>query len=95
MWISYTKKGKQIKSDYWDWCLMNVIIENYIDEGYTFDDAYKKFWMDVRESDPEDYDLTLEAHGGFNVALGDGYLDEIRNDYLEWLDMEAEEIEED
>ena len=71
---------------------MNVIIENYKTDGLSYDDAYQQFWNDVREFDPEEYDLILLNHDGFDNALGNGYLDELRNDYLLSLDMEADEI---
>ena len=94
MWRAEAKNGKVIESDFWDWCLMNVIIENYMADGLTYDEGYKKFWEYVREYDPEDYDLILRDHDGFEGALGDGYLDDIRTDYLYTLEIEAEEIDE-
>ena len=93
MWRAKTKNGEIVERDFWDWCLMNVIIENYMSDGMTYEEAYNQFWLDVRHYDMEDYDLILKSHGGFDSALGDGYLDEIRADYLNSLNMEAEEID--
>lgn len=94
MWIAYTHKGKRIVKDFWDWCLMNVCLENYMDEGLSKEAAWSRFWNDVRNYDPEDFDACLKGRT-VNDALGDGDLDEIRADYLYTLNIESEQIKED
>ena len=70
MWISYSNKGKKIIKDFWDWGLMNVCIQNYIEEGMDGKKAYEKFWEEVKKYDEERYELCLKGKT-INEALGD------------------------
>lgn len=95
MWVAYSNKGTRIERDFWDWTCMNKIITDYMEEcGMTRDEAYKKFWEDVRNYDTEDYEDILDGRT-FDEALGNGYLDEIRADYLHSLNIDCEKITED
>lgn len=94
MWIAYSKKGTKIEMDFWDWTCMYKIMKDYEEEfGMTEDEAYAKFWEDVRNYDTEDYDSILHGRT-LEEALGYGDLDELRADYLYSLDIDCEEIEE-
>ena len=93
MWVAYSNKGTKIEKVCDDWACMYKVITDYIEEcGMTEDEAYKKFWEDVRNYDIEDYDSILDGRT-FEKALGDGCLDEIRADYLFSLNIECEKID--
>jgi hypothetical protein len=82
MWIAYSNNGTKVESECGDWCCMLKIIEDYKETGMTEDEAYDRFWNDVKEFDEEEYNLIISKYGNFNDALGDGSFDELRNDYL-------------
>lgn len=93
MWVAYSNKGTKIEKIFWDWTCMYKIITDYQEElGITEDEAYEKFWEDVRNYDVEDYDSILEGRT-FNKALGNGYLDELRADYLRSLNINCKKID--
>lgn len=93
MWVTYSNKGTRIEKDFWDWVCMYKVMADYQEEfGITEDEAYTKFWEDVRNYDPDYFDdcvwgRTLES------AIGNGYLDELRADYLYSLGIKCEKIE--
>lgn len=92
MWVAYSKKGTKIEKDFWDWTCMYKVISDYQEDfGMTEDEAYKKFWEDVRNYDVEDYDSTLDGRT-FDEALSNGYFDELRADYLTSLNIECVKI---
>lgn len=87
MWVAYSKKGKRIESDFWDWACMEKVIADYVDElGISDKEAYAKFWEDVRNYDPEDFEACLNGRT-FEEAIGDGNFDDLRSDYLRTLDI--------
>lgn len=93
MWVAYSNKGTKIEKFFWDWTCMYKIITDYQEElGITENEAYEKFWEDVRNYDIEDYDSILEGRT-FNKALGNGYLDELRADYLRSLNINCKKID--
>lgn len=93
MWIAYSNKGAKIEKDFWDWTCMHKVMKDYEEEfGMTEDEAYIKFWEDVKNYDAEDYEACLNGRT-FDEALGDGLLDELRADYLHGLNIECVEIE--
>ena len=92
MWVAYSNKGTRIESDFRDWVCMYKVITDYIEGfGMTEDEAYEKFWDDVKNYDVEDYEACLNGRG-FDEALGDGFLDELRADYLVELGIECMEV---
>ncbi len=92
-WQSVSKSGKVIRSPFWDWCLMNTIEQNYIEDGCSEQEAEDKFWKDVEDFDKESWNLSLKGRTR-EEALGDGSLDDVRNEYLYSLDMKAEKVPE-
>ena len=96
MYISHSKKGKEIESEFLDWCLMNTRIADIQDEENVSEDkAYEMFWDEVRDYDAEVYDLILQSYNGdFNEALGYGAFDEIRAEYVSGLSYEYNEYKE-
>ena len=94
MYISHSKKGKEIRSEFSDWCLMNTRITDIQDEeNVSEDEAYRMFWEEVRDYDAEKYDLILDSYNGdFDEAVGDGAFDEIRADYVSGLDYECKKV---
>ena len=94
MWVAHSNKGTKIEKDFWDWTCMYKVIADYQEElGMTEDEAYAKFWEDVRNYDAEDYESILDGRT-FDEALGNGYLDELRADYLHSLGIDCVEITE-
>ena len=93
MWIAYSNKGTKIEKDFWDWTCMYKVMTDYEEEfGITEDEAWKKFWEDVKNYDTEDYESCLDGRT-FDEALSNGYLDELRADYLRGLNIECEKVE--
>ena len=93
MWRAKAKNGKVITSYFWDWCLMQTIIENTMfEKKVSYDEAYKDFWANVKEYNKKEWDKIFKGSITFDEALGDGLLTDIRIDYLEALNMEAEEF---
>lgn len=93
MWIAYSDKGTKIEKDFWDWTCMYKVITDYQEKlNITEDEAYIKFWEDVKNYDPEDYALTLEGKT-FDEALSNGYFDELRADYLHTLNIRCIKVE--
>ena len=94
MWITHSNKGTKIESDFWDWACMNKIITDYKEElGLSDDEAYLKFWEDLKNSDPEDYEQCLGGQS-LEEAVGNGRFDESRASYLLTLDIVCERTEE-
>lgn len=94
MWIAYSNKGTKIEKDFWDWTCMYKVMADYEEEfGITEDEAFARFWEDVKNYDVEDYESCLDGRT-FDEALGNGFLDELRADYLHSLDIECEEYKE-
>lgn len=92
MWIAYSNNGTKVEKDFWDWTCMYKIMTDYEEEfGMTEDEAYAKFWEDVRNYDVEDFESCLSGRT-FDEALGNGYLDELRADYLYSLNIECKKI---
>lgn len=93
MWVTYSNKGTKIERDFWDWACMCKVITDYKEEfGMTEDEAYKKFWEDVKKYDVEEYELCLDGRT-FDEALDNGLLDELRTEYLDTLNIDCEESE--
>ena len=93
MWIAYSNKGKKIETACWDWTCMYKIIADYQDElNISEEEAYIKFWEDVRDYDEEEYNLILEGRT-FEEALGNGLFDELRADFLDGQRIDCEEVE--
>lgn len=93
MWIAYSNKGTKIEMDFWDWTCMHKIIKDYEEElGMTEDEAYIRFWEDVRNYDTEYFDDILWGRT-LVEAVGNGYLDELRADYLYGLNIKCEKID--
>ena len=83
-WYGYTNLGSRVERDFGDHCAMEVIVQNHMLIGLSEDEAYARFWQDVRESYPDEFDSILSQYGGsLSDANGDGALDEIRMEYLE------------
>lgn len=92
MWIAYSNKGTKIEKDFWDWTCMYKVMTDYQEEyGMSEDEAYTRFWEDVKKYDTEDYEATLDGRT-FDEALGNGYFDELRADYLRSLNIECVKI---
>ena len=81
--------GKIIKSSFWDWCGMEYLIEKYKNQyNISENDAYKKFWEEIKNYNPQKYNKILEKYDNdLEKAIGDGSMDELRNDYLLELDF--------
>lgn len=92
MWVAYSNKGTKVEEDFWDWTCMCKVITDYEEEfGMTEDEAYAKFWEDVKNYDPEDFEDCL--HGKtLDVAISNGWFDELRADYLYGLKIECKQI---
>ena len=91
MWIAYSNKGTKIEKDFWDWTCMYKVITDYIEElNITEDEAYTRFWEDVRNYDIKEYECCLDGRT-FDETLGNGLFDEIRADYLRSLNIECKE----
>lgn len=89
MWVTYSKKGKKIETGCWDWTCMYKIIADYQEElNISEDEAYQKFWEDVKDYDTEEYESCLDGRT-LDEALADGSLDELRAQYLDGLDIEC------
>jgi hypothetical protein len=89
MWTTYSNKGTKIEKDFWDWTCMYKVMTDYMEElGITEDEAYKKFWEEVRNYDTEYFDDVLWGRT-LEEAVGNGYLDELRADYLYGLNIEC------
>ena len=85
-------KGTKIEKDFWDWTCMFKVIKDYEEElEITEDEAYAKFWEDVKNYDKEDYESILNGRT-FDEALGNGLFDELRADYLSGLNIECKEV---
>ena len=97
MIVAYANDGTRIESYFIDWCLMNVRITDIQNEsGVDYDHAYKMFWNEVRDTDIEEYDKIISSYNNdFDEAVGNGALDEIRNDYVLSLGIEYMEVNED
>lgn len=81
-WIGTTLKGEVVKSDFFDWCGMEILIKDIMDEQNVDEElAYQKFWNKVREYDALEFDGIVESHGLEN-GMGNGVFDELRVDYL-------------
>ena len=92
MWIAHSNKGTKIEKDFWDWTCMHKVMADYQEEfGMTEDEAYIKFWEDVKNYDPEDFEDCLRG-GTLDEAIGNGRFDELRADYLRSLDIECKEV---
>jgi hypothetical protein len=70
---------------------MCKILKDYEESGMSSEEAYTKFWEDVRQYDPSDYDSILGGRT-LNEAVGNGLLDELRADYLRTLDIDCHKI---
>lgn len=85
----YADSGKKIESSCWDWCCMDIIIQNLIDQsGVTEDEGVAMFWNMVHDYDPAEFDDCVEPYGGDALeCIGDGNpgLNELRTAYLESL----------
>lgn len=93
MWIAYSNNGTKIEKDFWDWTCMYKVMTDYQEKlGMTEDEAYAKFWEDVKNYDVEDYESILDGRT-FGEALGNGCLDELRADYLRSLNIECKKVE--
>lgn len=94
MWIAYSNKGTKIEMDFWDWTCMYKVMKDYEEEfGITEDEAYEKFWEDVRSYDTEGFEECLRGRT-LDYAIGNGWLDELRADYLRSLDIKCVKVEE-
>lgn len=96
-WYGFSNKGERIEGAFWDWCGMNILIQDIMDEqGLTEKLAEDEFWKEVRDFNPEEYDLILAKNGTLEDALGNGDMDELRNDFLVGIFIaEYEEEQED
>lgn len=93
MWIAYSNKGTKIEMDFWDWTCMYKVMKDYEEEfGITEDEAYAKFWEDAKNYDAEGFNDCLDGRT-FDEALDNGYLDELRADYLRSLDIECNKVD--
>lgn len=89
MWITYSNNGTRIESDFWDWACMEKIIADYREEsGLSDAEAHAKFWEDVKNYDPEDFNALLREEP-LEKAIGAGRMDEIRADYLQTLNIDC------
>ena len=92
MWVAYSNKGTKIELDFWDWTCMYKVITDYVEElGLSEDEAYTKFWEDVKNYNKEEYDFCLNGKT-FDEALGNGLFDELRTEYLDTLNIDCEKI---
>ena len=92
MWVTFSNKGTKIIRDFWDWACMYKIITDYMETlEITEEEAYYKFWEDVKKYDPEDYAECLHGET-LDTAICNGYFDELRADYLHSLDIECSKI---
>jgi hypothetical protein len=92
MWVTYSNKGTKVQTYCWDWTCMEKVITDYEEEfGMTYDEAYAKFWEDVKNYDAEDFEDCLHGRT-LDYAVGNGWFDELRADYLNSLNIECEKI---
>ena len=92
MWVAYSNKGTKIELHFWDWTCMYKVITDYVEElGLSEDEAYTKFWEDVKNYNKEEYDFCLNERT-FDEALGNGLFDELRTEYLDTLNIDCEKI---
>ena len=75
---------------------MNTLIEDIKDkQNINEDEAYKSFWKEVRDSYPNEYDKILsDFNGDFEKALENGALDDLRLNFVDRLDYECKELNE-
>lgn len=82
VYYCFTRRGTKVESECWDWCAMNREIKQYQEEdNLSPKEADERFWNDVKEYDPHTFSYAIKE-GTFEEALGNGYLDELRDDYL-------------
>ena len=92
MWIACSKGGKKIATSCWDWtCMYKLIEDDKEDFGLSDEEAYAKFWEKVKEHDSKWYECCLNGRT-FEEALVDGSFDELRSDYLYYVDVECYEV---
>ncbi len=100
MFVAYTKRGNKVTSECSDWCRMFKRMGDIMDETRCDEDeAYLKFWKEVRDYDTEGFDEIIALApkertrliDKINYAASYGYLDEIRIDYLEASGIEYKE----
>ena len=89
MWVAYSNKGTKIEEDFWDWTCMHKVVTDYEEElGISEEEAYAKFWEDVKNYDSEDFEDCLRGER-LDYAVGNGWFDELRADYLYSLNIEC------
>ena len=102
MWVTYSNKGTKIQKDFWDWCCMYKIMTDYMEaDNLTEDEAYTKFWEDVKNYDPDGFmemfkDKTIvEAMADSKLwdnAFQNGWMDETRAEYLQALNIDCVKV---
>lgn len=82
-WSGTTLKGEIITRNYYDWCGMDIVIQDIMDEqGVSETLATQWFWKRVREINPADFDQTAKDWGLEN-GIDEGAFDELRMEYLD------------
>ena len=44
---AYTENGTRVVMAFWDWCCQEVMLQNYVEDGFSIDLAETIFWNDV------------------------------------------------
>lgn len=92
MWVAHSEKGKKIETGCWDWTCMYKMIADYQDElNISEEEAYLKFWEDVKDFDKDEYEACLNKRT-LDEALSDGSLDELRAEFLDGQNIKCIEI---
>ena len=87
MYKAIANDGTEITSDFNDWCGMFTRMHDIqVEKGVSEEDSSKMFWQEVIDSDPEEYERIIEKYKDkedpLDYAIGDGSMDDMRNDYL-------------
>ena len=96
----YTDSGRRIDMGFWDWCCEEIILQNYVEQGMSYEEAKETFWIDLLDYvlayRPEDADLLI-TYDTYNLSLADGHdlMNWIMADYFEYLGFTDIPVEED
>lgn len=64
----FTDSGRKVTDGYYDSCCRSVIMENYMERGMDYNQAYFQFWLDVRDFSPKEFDEICEDYGGVDIT---------------------------
>lgn len=92
-YITYSNKGEKITAILWDWCCMFKVIQDYKDElNITDEEAYDKFWEDVKNYDKKEFEHCIAGKTIYKAMCDNDRLDMLRAKYLQSLDIKYEII---